>query len=114
MIFYTQNVGTMEENQTSYFNTVVKKLKKYRGKVITIQNIKNIVHSIIDDTYSDKKAYKIVYYLKTKGYIQSIKKDMLLCKYPEDTFSDDAIIEKYYRGSTKKHCKESCGTQRYI
>lgn len=98
----------------SYFNIVVKKLRKRKDKIIDVQKIKNIVHSILDENYNDKKAYKMIYLLKNKWYLVSIKKNILLVKLPTDSFSENDIIDLYYRDSVKSHCKESCATSRYI
>lgn len=101
----------MREN---YFNIVVNKLRNYKWKIINIQKIKNIVHSILDDKFSDAKSYKTIYYLKSKWHILSIKKDILLVKNPETIYNDDEIITMYYRPTLKTHCKQSLWTNRYI
>lgn len=66
------------------------------------------------DEYSDKKAYKLIYYLKNKGHILSIKKNIFYCKFPEDYVSEDLIIEDRYWYILHAHCKTRTDNQRYI
>jgi len=49
-----------------YFNTVVKRLLKNKGKIVEIDEIKKIVQNILDENFTENKAYKIIYHLKNK------------------------------------------------
>ena len=97
-----------------YFDTVVKKLWKHRNKIIEIEKIKKIIENILDTDYSEKKAYKMIYYLKNRGYIESIKKDIIFVKDPEDHYTEEELTEKFYREVVKKHCSEFLKSKRYI
>jgi hypothetical protein len=52
--------------RNKYFNNVVKKVLKYRGKLIDLSKLKKNIESILAEDYSDQKAYKMVYYLKNR------------------------------------------------
>lgn len=52
--------------KNTYFNTVVKKILKYKNKLTSIETMKLIIQNILDTEYSDQKMYKMVYYLKNK------------------------------------------------
>jgi hypothetical protein len=52
--------------KNTYFNTVVKKILKYKNKLTSIETMKQIIQNILDTEYSDQKMYKMVYYLKNK------------------------------------------------
>ncbi len=98
----------------TYFHIVVKKLIKYKWKIINVQKIKNIVHHILDDKYKDAKAYKIIHHLKNKWYIISLKKDVLLIKSPQEEISELDLVEKYYWEALYLHAKNYCSSHWYI
>lgn len=100
--------------KNKYFDIVVKKIWKNKGWIINIEKIKKIIENILDTEYTEKKAYKMIYYLKNRGYIQSIKKDILFVKDPEDTYTEDELTEKFYREILRKHCTEFLKSKRYI
>ena len=100
--------------KNQYFDTVVKKIWKHKNKIIEIEKIKSIIEHILDTEYTEKKAYKMIYYLKNRGYIQSIKKDILFIKDPEQTYTENELTEKFYREIVKKHCSDFLKSKRYI
>ena len=55
--------------KNKYFDTVVKRIWKYKNKIIEIEKIKNIIENILDTDYTEKKAYKMIYYLKNRELI---------------------------------------------
>ncbi len=97
-----------------YFHIVVKKMMKYRNKIINVQKIKTIVHHILDDRYSDSKAYKIIHHLKNKWYLLQLKKDVLLVKSPEFNLDENLLLERYYWEILYNHSKEYCASNWYI
>lgn len=98
----------------SVFNIVVKKILKNKNKIIEIDKIKKIINNIMDDAYSDNKAYKIIYNLKNKWYLISIKKDIFFVKSPKQEIQDFEIIDKNYWDVLKKQCNKYCDNERYI
>ncbi|MEF2174892.1 MAG: hypothetical protein V3575_00350 [Candidatus Absconditabacteria bacterium] len=99
--------------QNQYFNIVVKKILKSRGKVINSEKIKKIINDILESQYSDKKCYKIIYHLKNRGYLISLKKDIFYVKTPEDEIKEEQLVDQYYWTVLKSHC-EQLGTNWYI
>ena len=100
--------------KNKYFDTVVKKMGKYKNKIIDIEKMKEILKNILDTDYSDKKTYKIIYYLKNRGYLTSLKKDLFFVKNPEKEYAEESIIEQFYRDMLKKHGNEFIRGKRYI
>ncbi len=98
----------------SYFNNVVKKILKKKNKKVSADKIKKIVENILDSNYNNSKAYKIIYYLKNRGYLISLKKDIFFVKDPNNEINEEDLVEKYYWDILKKHCKESLWNERYI
>jgi len=101
----------MREN---YFNIVVKKILKEKWKIIWPEKIKKIVQNVLAENYSDQKNYKVVYYLKARWYLLSLKKDVYFIKEKEDNITNADLIEKYYWTILKKHCESYLGKSRYI
>ncbi|MCX6823465.1 MAG: hypothetical protein NTX91_05785 [candidate division SR1 bacterium] len=95
------------------FDIVVKKLMKLKGKLIDIKKIGDILSNVHDES-TQQKVYKMVYYLKNRGYLCTIKKNIFLVKDPEATISDEFIIDRFYRQLVKKHCREFLSSTRYI
>jgi len=56
----------------------------------------------------------MVYYLKNRWYLSTIKKNIFLVKDPEDTMTDEVIVDRFYWQLVKKHCRESLSSARYI
>jgi len=100
--------------KNSYLAELIKKLRKRRHKIIYSDNLKAIIKKIMKSEYTDKRAYKLVYYLKNKGYVLSIKKDIFYVKLAEDHIAEHLILEDRYRYILHHHCKTSTDNQRYI
>ena len=100
--------------KNKYFDTVVKKILKYKNKIIEIQKIKGIVQDILDTDYSEKKTYKMIYYLKNRWYIESLKKDIFFVKNPEKIYTENQLIDQFYRTILKKHCNDYLKSKWYI
>ncbi|AHB41291.1 hypothetical protein P148_SR1C00001G0498 [candidate division SR1 bacterium RAAC1_SR1_1] len=100
--------------KNQYFDIVVKKIGKYKNKLLEIEKIKDIIKNILDSEYSEQKTYKMIYYLKNRGYIESLKKDIFFIKSPEKTYQEQELVGKFYREILKKHCNEYLQGKRYI
>lgn len=100
--------------KNSYLAELVKRLKKRRHKIIYSHELKGIIKKVMKSEYTDKKAYKLMYYLKNKGYILSIKKEIFYVKFAEDHISEDLILEDWYRYILHHHAKSVTDNHRYI
>ncbi len=100
--------------KNQYFNIVVKKILKYKNKLLEIEKIKEIIKNILDTEYSEPKTYKMIYYLKNRWYIESLKKDTFFIKNPEKTYKEQELVENFYWEMLKKHCNNYIKWKRYI
>ena len=100
--------------RNKYFNTVVKKISKHRWKLLDVDKLKKIVSDILDDEYTDQKMYKMIYYLKNRGYLQSLKKNIYFSKDPDSVYLDQQLLEMFYWNVVKKHCKTYLQSDWYI
>ena len=68
----------------------------------------------MDADYSENKAYKIIHQLKNRWYLVNLKKSIFLVKDPDKEYSEDQLLESFYREILKKHCKDFTEWKRYI
>lgn len=96
------------------FDNLVKKLIKYKGKLITGEKISLIIKSLLADDFSVQKMYKLIYYLKIRWYLENIKKNLFFVKDPDRTYTKDEMLELFYWSIVKKHCSEFLQSNRYV
>lgn len=100
--------------RNSYLQSLIKKVEKMKGKLIYSDKLKSIIKHLMKENYHDTKAYKLIYYLKNKWYLISLKKNIFYIKAPEQIFHEEDIIEHRYRPILYEHCTVSLKKQRYI
>lgn len=100
--------------RNTYLQKVIQKIIKKQKKILYSKEIKKLIQDIMQEAYTDSKAYKIIYYLKNKWYIISLKKNIFYKTSPEDTIHEQDIIEQYYRDILHTHCNNSFETSWYI
>ena len=96
------------------FDITVKNLLKHKNKLIWLEKIKEIIKNIMDSDYTENKAYKIIHQLKNRWYLVNLKKSIFLVKDPDKEYSEDQLLESFYREILKKHCKDFTEWKRYI
>lgn len=111
LLFYQHLKPNMTD---SSFNIIVKYLSKYQGKIITNEIIKSKLEKLLDSSYSESKMYKMIYYLKLRGHLVNLKKNLFLVKKPEEQLEEETLANKLYRTILHKHCKDFIDGKRYI
>jgi len=96
------------------FDNLVKKLIKHKGKLIDGGKISLLLKSSLAEDFSIQKMYKIIYYLKIRGYLENLKKNIFFVKDPDHIYSKEEIIDMFYRPIVKKHCTDFLKGNRYI
>ncbi|MCX6824662.1 MAG: hypothetical protein NTY80_00415 [candidate division SR1 bacterium] len=87
---------------------------KYKGKLMDGGKVSSLLkHSLAED-FSIQKMYKIVYYLKIRGYLENIKKNIFFVKDPNHIYSREEIMDLFYRTIVKKHCTDFLKGNWYI
>lgn len=100
--------------KNSSFDIIVNYLSKFQGKIITNEKIKEKLESIMDRDYQDNKMYKIIYYLKLRGHLINLKKNLFFVKRPEEQIDEESLANKLYRTILNKHCKDFIEGKRYL
>lgn len=100
--------------QNQYFNAIVKSLWKYRWKLIHLDVLKHLLQSVLDDAYTDQKLYKLIYGLKNRSFLSSLKKDLYFVKSPDLEYTQEQFLEMFYWQAVKQHCKKYLESDRYV
>ena len=93
---------------------IAEQLQKYQGKIITNVMIKNQLQTLLEGEYSESKMYKVIYYLKLRGHLINLKKNLFLVANTKETLDNETIAQKYYWEILNKHCKDFIPWKRYI
>ncbi len=96
------------------FDNIVRKLMKYKGKLIDVEKIGILLKSSMGDHFSVQKMYKIIYYLKIRGYLENLKKNIFFVKDPDQHTVKEELLDRFYRTIVKKHCSDFLKGNWYI
>lgn len=96
------------------FDIIVNYLSKFQGKSIDNEKIKDKLQNILDKEYTESKMYKMIYYLKIRGYLVNLKKNLFFVKNPADEPDEENLANKLYWTILNKHCKDFIEGKRYI
>lgn len=96
------------------FDTVVKKLMKYKRKLVDGKKIWVLLKSSLAEDFSIQKMYKMIYYLKVRWYLENLKKNIFFVKDPDHIYTKEQILELFYRNIVKKHCSDFLKGNWYI
>ena len=96
------------------FDSLVKKLIKYKGRLIDSWKVWLLLKTSLAEDFSLQKMYKMIYYLKARWYLENLKKNIFFVKDPERIYTKEEIMELFYRPIVKKHCTDFLKWNRYI
>lgn len=96
------------------FDSLVKKLIKYKWKLIDGEKISSLLKTSLAEDFSVQKMYKLIYYLKIRWYLENLKKNIFFVKDPEHTYTKEEIMDLFYRTIVKKHCTDFLKGNWYI
>ncbi len=100
--------------KNSFFEPLVVAVLKHKHKILTMEKIKAIFARVMGSEYSDKKMYKMLYYMKNRWYLITIKKNIYFVTLMDDEYTQEWLIDRFYRELVKKHCKEYVFSRWYI
>lgn len=87
---------------------------KSKNKVIHIDAIRRVFSAVMWDAYTDKKMYKLLYYLKNRWYLITLKKNIYFVKQSDDEYNEQRLTDRFYWDLVKQHCKEYVKSDWYI
>lgn len=100
--------------KNKHIDTIVINLVKKKRKICYVDELKSCIREELKETYTEQKAYKVLYYLKRRGYVHALKKDIYYISTPQDEFDENDIVNRWYRDILYMHCSSSCWKKRYL
>lgn len=98
--------------KNKFIDKIIADVVKRKSKICYMDEMRAIIERHLQDEFSDQKAYKILYYLKRRGYLFSLKKNIYYISLPDEEISEYEIIETRYRDILHQHCISACGHKR--
>lgn len=80
----------------SHLWTIINRIKKQKNKIIYINDLKKQFIATLGENYTEKKWYKLIYHLKNKWYLVSLKKDIFCLTLPDAQFSESELLYNRY------------------
>ncbi len=100
--------------KNKHIDTIVLKLIKKKRKICYVDELKQTIREELQETYTEQKAYKVLYYLKRRWYLFTLKKDIYYITTPQEQIDENDIINRRYRDILYGHCTTSCDKKRYL
>lgn len=97
-----------------FFDDIVAALMKSKNKVVHMDAIRRIFSTVMQESYTDKKMYKLLYYLKNRWYLITLKKNIYFVKQSDDEYTEQWLTDRFYWDLVKQHCKEYVRSDWYI
>lgn len=92
--------------RNSYLTNIIALCQKQKNKLIYINELKDLFRKELGSEYTDKKWYKLIYHLKNKWYLHSLKKEIFCITHPDHTSSEEELIEDNYRQILQHHATQ--------
>jgi hypothetical protein len=99
--------------RNSYLAGIIQVCQKQKNKLIYIDELKDIFRKALGSEYTDKKWYKLIYHLKNKWYLYSLKKEIFCITDPQHLINEEELIEQYYRQILHFHISQTA-KKRYV
>jgi predicted transcriptional regulator of viral defense system len=102
--------------KNKFIEWIIIEISKKKWKILTIEEMKALIQKHLLDEFSEAKCYKLLYYLKKKWHLLSLKKDIYYITDPQQERSEYEIIHGVYWDIVHAHCNATCWnkTKRYI
>ena len=98
---------------TKPIDELIQNLQKSKKKIISSDELKNLIISSFWENTPISKIYKITFQLKNRGFLIWLRKDIFFISNPEKPIKAEEIEENRYRKLLKDQCNKGY-KQRYI
>ncbi len=92
---------------------LIQNLQKQKKKIISLNDLKNLIYLTFWETTPISKIYKITFQLKNRWFLTSLRKELFYITNPEKPIKPEEIEEQRYWKLLKDHCNET-SKKRYI
>jgi hypothetical protein len=102
--------------KNKFIEWIVEEISKKKWKVFYIKDLRDLLIHHLWWEYTDAKWYKLIYHLKRRWYLISLKKDIYYITDPSEEVNEYEIMHATYRDILHTQCNTACGwkTKRYI
>lgn len=83
---------------------LIQNLQKQKKKIISLNDLKNLIYASFWETTPISKIYKITFQLRNRWFLFPIRKELFYVTTPEKPIKAEDIEEKRYRKLLKDHC----------
>jgi hypothetical protein len=80
----------------SHLSVLITRIKKQKNRLVYINELKEQFEKTLGDVYTEKKWYKLIYHLKNKWYLISLKKDIFCFTSPDFTPTESELLLNRY------------------
>jgi hypothetical protein len=80
----------------SHLSVLITRIKKQKNRLVYINELKEQFEKTLGDAYTEKKWYKLIYHLKNKWYLISLKKDIFCFSSPDSTPTESELQTNRY------------------
>ncbi len=80
----------------SHLSVLITRIKKQKNRLVYINELKEQFEKTLGDAYTEKKWYKLIYHLKNKWYLISLKKDIFCFTTPDFTTTESELLLNRY------------------
>lgn len=113
IMYYIYFIYKKHIMQTKYVKPIIDILWKRKNKIISDNQIKQLQESILSEPLNTSQFYKLIFMLKKRKYLISLRKDLYKISSPSEHISKEKdITEEYYRSLLYERIK-SVGLSKY-
>lgn len=92
---------------------LIQNLQKQKKKIISLNDLKNLIYLSFWEATPISKIYKITFQLKNRQYLLPLRKELFYITTPQSPIKPEEIEEQQYWKLLKEHCNQT-SKKRYI
>ena len=86
---------------------VIQNLQKQKKKIISLNDLKNLIYLSFWENTPTSKTYKITFQLRNRWFLFPLRKELFYITNPEKPIKPEEIEEQQYRKLLKDHCSQT-------
>ena len=92
---------------------LIQNLQKQKKKIISLNDLKNLIYLTFWETTPINKIYKLTFQLRNRRFLTPLRKELFYITNPEKPIKPEEIEEQQYWKLLKDHCNQN-SKKRYI
>ena len=107
------NFNLFEPIMSKPIDELILKLQKQKKKIISLNDLKNLIYLSFWESTPISKIYKITFQLRNRWFLTALRKELFYITNPEKPIKPEEIEEQWYWKLLKDHCNQT-SKKRYI